>query len=152
MNFLSGDASSAFLADDEIVERPPCETDDNGRIRYLVGSDSLIEVALNEVNVKYKIPADREDELAALVYGYVRARKQLEKAIGRWRTSRGKNKYDLAFMLDEESNELYSLGHFVKAYDTASISLESFLVDFETRGEPRVPPWRKEVKKISEYP
>lgn len=152
MTYLSGDASSAFLADDEPVNRPPRETDQDGTIRYMVGTDSAIEIAITEVNRKYRIPVDQEDMLAALVFRYTQARKQMEKAYGRWRTSRGKNKYELEFMLEDEGTELFSLAAFVKEFETASLSLEKFLQDHETRSDKRVPPWRRDLKQISEYP
>jgi hypothetical protein len=145
MNFLSGDASGAFLADDERASRPPRETDADGTIRYIVGSDSAIEIAITEVNRKYRIPVDQEDR-------YTQARKQMEKAYGRWRTSRGKNKYELEFMLADEGTELFSLAAFVKEFETASVSLEKFLQEHETRAGKRVPPWRRDLKQISEYP
>ena len=99
---------------------------------------------MSEVHRKYKIPADEEHELARLIFRYEQARNSLNRAHSRWATHRGKDRYDLEYMLKAEATELESLLYFQEEYRAVAFEFQKYLSGTETRFPGRMPPWEQE--------
>lgn len=122
----------------------------DGVVLYQVGNDSNIENAIHDIHRKYRIPEDQEPQLARLIFLYEQARESLNKAHARWLAQRGKDRWELEFMLKAEAIEVESYSHFTKTYLDALFDLRDFLESCDTRFPARKPAWEQEPKVIAD--
>lgn len=146
------DDGPGYIADDPRDREAARHTAPDGVILYQVGNDSNIENSIHDIHRKYRIPEDQEPQLARLIFLYEQARESLNKAHARWLAQRGKDRWELEFMLRAESIEVESYSHFTQAYFNALNDLRAFVGGCETRFPPRKPEWEKDPKVIAEFP
>lgn len=146
------DDGPGYIADDPRDREATRHQGTDGVIVYQVGNDSNIENAIHDIHRKYRIPVDEEQQLARLIFLYEQARESLNKAHARWLGQRGKDRWELEYMLKAESVEIESYWHFVQAYAGALGDLRGFVESCETKFPPRMPAWEQATRPISEFP
>jgi hypothetical protein len=145
------DDGPGYIADDPRDREAARHQGADGVIVYQVGNDSNIENAIHDIHRKYRVPEHEEPRLAQLIFLYEQARESLNKAHARWLAQRGKDRWDLEFMLKAESIEVESYWHFTQVYFDALGDLQGFIEGCDTRFPARKPEWEKDPKVISEF-
>lgn len=145
MEFFA-DNGAGYIAEEEREQEALRRKAPDGTILYQVGSDSNIEFGIHDVHRRYEVPVDEEKLLARLIFSYEQARASMSKAHNRWVAYRGKERYDLEYMLKAEGVELESLVFFQKRYADAAAALCAFLQRTPVRDKVKKPQWERDVK------